>query len=208
MQDIPTIFTIIILLFSVVIHEVAHGYAALRFGDQTAKLAGRLTLNPIKHLDMMGSIILPLMLVVLKAPFLIGWAKPVPYNPNNLSDYKKGTLWVASAGILANLALTVLFSGVIRLILSTGNVALMPFVQISSAIVLINIVLAIFNLMPIPPLDGSKILFSLLPVNTARKIERFMTKYSLVLLLTFLFFIWELVTPLIFVLFRSLTGIF
>ena len=111
MQGISPIFYIIVLIMSVVIHEVAHGYAALKYGDTTAKYAGRLTLNPLKHLDLYGSVIIPLLLVITNAPFLIGWAKPVPYNPNNFrpEDRRAGTFWVASAGILANLALAVFF---------------------------------------------------------------------------------------------------
>jgi Zn-dependent protease len=190
---------------SVVIHEVAHGYAALYFGDKTAEYAGRLTLNPLKHLDPFGSVILPLLLVLTNAPFLIGWAKPVPYNPENLRDKKIGTLWVASAGILANLAIAIFFGLVIRISVATGFLSA-SFVSLASVVVLLNIVLAIFNLIPIPPLDGSKILFTLMG-NRGRKIEAIFSKYSLFILLFFIFFLWEFITPVIYFLFSLITGL-
>lgn len=190
---------------SVVIHEVAHGYAALYFGDKTAEYQGRLTLNPLKHLDPFGSVILPLILVLTNAPFLIGWAKPVPYNPNNLRDKFKGTLWVASAGILANLAIAVFFGLMIRLSLAFSILG-PAFVSLASVIVLLNVVLAIFNLVPIPPLDGSKILFTLLGKN-GRKVEALMEKYSLFFLLIFIFWLWNFVSPVIFWMFELITGV-
>lgn len=190
---------------SVVVHEVAHGYAALYFGDKTAEYAGRLTLNPLKHLDPFGSVILPLLLVISNAPFLIGWAKPVPYNPANLRDQKRGTLWVASAGILVNLAIAIFFGIIIRLSVATGILSA-SFVSLASVIVLLNIVLAIFNLIPIPPLDGSKILFTLLG-NSGRKIEALSTKYSLFILLFFIFFLWKFISPVVYSLFALITGL-
>ncbi|MCC7469802.1 MAG: site-2 protease family protein [Bacteroidetes bacterium] len=200
------IFYIAVLIMSVVIHEIAHGYAALSFGDQTAKYEGRLTLNPIKHLDLYGSIILPLLLVVTHAPFLVGWAKPVPYNPNNFrpEDRRKGNIWVASAGILANLSIAVFFGIIIRL---GGFLGLsQTVIDISSTIVFLNIVLAIFNLMPFPPLDGSKIIFGVLG-HKSIKIERFMEKYSIGFLIFFLFFLWRYITPAIYFVFKLMTGI-
>jgi len=205
MQDVGIIFYIVTLIMSVVIHEVAHGYAALYFGDKTAEYAGRLTLNPIKHLDIFGSVLLPLLLVLTKAPFLIGWAKPVPYNPGNFRNIKYGTLWVASAGVLANLSIALLFSLLIRASLAYGFLS-ETFISLASVIVLVNIVLAIFNLIPIPPLDGSKILFTLLPGN-AFSLVRAMEKYSIVIFLFFIFFLWKFVTPLIFKTFYLLTGL-
>jgi Zn-dependent protease len=205
MPDLNSIFYIIVLLMSVVVHEVAHGYAALYFGDKTAEYAGRLTLNPLKHLDPFGSVILPLLLVISNAPFLIGWAKPVPYNPANLRDQKKGVLWVASAGILVNLAIAIFFGLVIRISVATGILG-PSFVSLASVIVLLNIVLAIFNLIPIPPLDGSKILFTLLG-NSGRKIEALSTKYSLFILLFFIFFLWKFISPVVYSLFALITGL-
>src|SRR3989338_9716356 len=108
-----TIFYIAILIMSVVIHEVSHGFVAEKFGDHTARHAGRLTLNPIPHLDLFGSFILPFLLVISNASFVIGWAKPVPYNPENLNNRKWGTVAVASAGVLSNLLVAVIFSIII-----------------------------------------------------------------------------------------------
>jgi len=202
---VNSIFYVIILIMSVVVHEVAHGIVALWYGDQTAKMAGRLTMNPIKHLDLFGSVLLPLILVISQAPFLIGWAKPVPYNERNLSNKKWGTIAVASAGIIANILLAITFSIVIRVSVAFGF-ASESLMFIASAIVFMNIVLAIFNLMPVPPLDGSKILFALLPYKY-KNIEVFLDKYALIVLLLFIFFVWRLISPVIFLLFSLLTGI-
>ncbi|MFH1694468.1 MAG: site-2 protease family protein [Patescibacteria group bacterium] len=157
----PKVFGIIVLILSVVVHEVAHGVVALKLGDETAKNAGRLTLNPIPHLDPIGSIILPLFLIAANSSFLIGWAKPVPYNPLNLhKDYKYGPLKVALAGPATNLGLALIMGLVIRFFGTLlGPIAVMLLYQI----VFINVLLAVFNLMPIPPLDGSKILTLFLP---------------------------------------------
>jgi Zn-dependent protease len=207
MQEISPIFYIVVLIFSVIIHEVAHGYAALSYGDHTAEMQGRLTLNPIKHIDLYGSIILPLLFVVTHAPFMIGWAKPVPYNPDNFTPAKRriATLWVASAGILSNLAIAVFFSIIIRL---SNYVSFIPesIIPIASVIVILNIVLAIFNLVPIPPLDGSKILFSAIGYKSF-KLERRLGNYSLIILLFFVFFLWQFVSPVILWLFSIMTGL-
>lgn len=192
---------------SVVVHEVAHGYTAYLLGDNTARNSGRLTLNPIKHLDPFGSVILPLLLVLMQAGFVIGWAKPVPYNPANLRDEKKGTFFVSIAGILANLILAIVFGILIRFApLFIGVAFLGAFYKIASIIVLLNLVLALFNLIPIPPLDGSKVLFSFLPVKY-RYIENFLEKWGMFLLLFFIIFLWSYVSPLIFVIFRAITGV-
>ena len=149
------IFIIAILLMSIVIHEVSHGYAALWLGDPTAKLQGRLTLNPLKHLDMVGSIIVPFLAFFL-AGFVIGWAKPVPYNPYNFQKmHKYGDAIVAAAGPAVNIFLALIFSILIRI--SDPSIFTASFMDISAFVVIINIILAFFNLIPIPPLDGSKI---------------------------------------------------
>jgi len=155
------IFIILILLFSVVIHEVSHGYAALALGDQTAKDEGRLSLNPIVHLDPIGSFLVPLV-GFLSGGIIIGWAKPVPFNPYNLRNQRWGEALVAVAGPLSNIMIAVVFSIIIKLAESAGF-ATEPFLFAASYLVYINIILALFNLIPIPPLDGSKILFSVLP---------------------------------------------
>ena len=204
MQELDAIFYILILLMSVVIHEVAHGFAAEKLGDPTARIAGRLTLNPIKHLDPIGSVLIPLLLVISNTGFIFGWAKPVPYNPNNLRDKKWGTVFVASAGVLANLTLAVIFSVVIR-VLSISGIFSSSFVAVLGAVVLVNLVLFIFILIPIPPLDGSKILFALLPAKY-RNIEMFMERYALPILILFIVFLWKYVSPLLLWLFATLTG--
>ena len=171
-MDPIAIAQIFILIFSVVLHEMAHGYAANWLGDPTARLAGRLTANPIPHLDPMMSVILPGLLLVTGSPILFGAAKPVPYNPYNFNKFQKwGEALVAFAGPAANIALALIFAVLIRLadVLSLSQ----SFVQIAFTVVILNIFLAFFNLVPIPPLDGSKILPRLLPRGLAMQYERF-----------------------------------
>ena len=200
----PTfIFFIAILIMSIVIHEVAHGYAADILGDPTAKLAGRLTLNPIPHLDPMGSVLLPIILIVTNAGFLFGWAKPVPYNPYNLKKGKWGPAIVAVAGPLSNLFIAFVFGMVLRF---GGSLGLPDaFLAISIYIVFINILLAVFNMLPIPPLDGSKVLFSILPYKY-QHIEQTLERYGFIILLFVIFFAWGLIYPVIGFLFWLITG--
>ncbi len=156
------VFGLIILILSVILHEVAHGYMANYLGDPTARLQGRLTLNPLSHIDPVGSIILPALLVFSSSPFLIGYAKPVPYNPYNLKGKWAETL-VAAAGPGTNLLLAVIFAILIR----AGSVAMTAQMLTAFAtIVYINLLLALFNLIPIAPLDGSKVLSGLLGTRT------------------------------------------
>ena len=189
---------------SIVIHEVSHGFMAEYFGDNTARNAGRLTLNPIKHIDLFGSILLPAVLIFTHAGFLFGWAKPVPYNPNNLRDKKWGTIAVAGAGVLANFFIAIVFGLIIRL---TSSMALpSSFYFITSAIVIVNLALGIFNLVPIPPLDGSKILFSFLPESAFSFILAY-EQYSLILLLVFIVFFSDYLYPILAFLFHLTTGL-
>jgi Zn-dependent protease len=204
MDATNAIFYVIILVMSIVIHEVSHGFMAEYFGDDTARNAGRLTLNPIPHLDMFGSILLPAVLVLSHSPFLFGWAKPVPYNPNNLSNKKWGTIAVASAGVLANLLIAIIFGIIIRL--SSGIALQSNFYFITSVIVIVNLALAIFNLVPIPPLDGSKILFSFLPDRAFSFIIAY-EQYSLILLLVFIVFFSDYLFPILAFLFHMVTGL-
>jgi len=204
MNATNAIFYIAILIMSVVIHEVSHGFVAEYFGDKTARHAGRLTLNPFVHLDLFGSILLPALLVLSHSPFLFGWAKPVPYNPNNLSDKKWGTIAVASAGILANFFIAIIFGIIIRLTL--GFSLPEDFYSIISIIVVINLALGIFNLVPIPPLDGSKILFSFLPTSASAFILAY-EQYSLIILLVFIVFLADYLAPILGFLFHFLTGL-
>jgi Zn-dependent protease len=203
MDATNAIFYIAILIMSVVIHEVSHGFMAEYFGDKTARYAGRLTLNPLVHLDLFGSVLLPALLILSHLP-PFGWAKPVPYNPNNLSNRKWGTVAVAGAGVLSNFCIAVLFGAVIRF--SSGYTLPANFYFITSIIVIVNLALGIFNLVPIPPLDGSKILFSLSPYSF-RGVIAFLERYSLILLLVFIIFFAEYLSPLLAYLFYLLTGL-
>lgn len=205
MEAINLVFSIIILVMSVVIHEVSHGYAAYMLGDKTAAYQGRLTLNPLKHLDPLGSIIIPLLLVISHAGFVIGWAKPVPYNPYNLSNQKWGEAWVAFAGPLSNILIALVASVVIRFGIM-AQILSVSMVYFLSTVILINITLAIFNLVPIPPLDGSKILFMFLPIRFAN-VRTALERYGFVLSLIFIFFLWQYFFPLISIVFGALTGL-
>jgi len=187
MDIIITIFSLIVLLFSVIIHELAHGYVANSLGDPTAKYQGRLTLNPLKHLDPFGSVILPLFLFLTGSPVLVGWAKPVPINPYNFTDQKWGSLKVSIAGPATNIVLALFFGLLMRFIPTAFFVAMPGMLIIFSFIVHINIILALFNLVPIPPLDGSWILFRFIPYQY-ENIKRFLQQYGVFMLIFFIFF--------------------
>lgn len=189
---------------SVVIHETSHGYAALYLGDQTAKYAGRLTLNPFKHLDPVGSFLVPFLSYSLGG-FIIGWAKPVPYNPHNLRPGRWSEAAVAGAGPLSNIVLALVFAIFLRNIAAGGEIN-PALIEITTVIVFINILLAFFNLMPIPPLDGSKLLFALFP-QKFYEMREFFERHGLILLLIFVFFLWQFIFPLVALIFRLITGI-
>ena len=181
-QVFEFLLQITILIFSVVIHEVSHGAAAYAMGDSTAKDAGRLTLNPLKHLDPFGSVILPV-ITYLTGGFIFGWARPVPYNPYYLRNQKYGPALVGAAGPLSNVLVALVFGLIIRFLGPDLSLALSPaFLRIVVFIVFLNLVLAIFNLVPIPPLDGSKVLFALLPAR-AQNLQIFFEQYGILLLL-------------------------
>lgn len=161
--------SVVILLFSVIVHEVMHGLVALKFGDRTAQNAGRLTLNPIPHIDPIGTIILPALMFLTGLPGL-AWAKPVPVNPLNFKDIKTGEIMVSLAGVASNFGLALLGTAIFHINRSTINSPLLG--EVAQFTVLINILLGIFNLFPIPPLDGSKAVGALLPYNLAREYDR------------------------------------
>jgi len=204
------IFQLAILIFSVMIHEVSHGYMADYLGDPTARLAGRLTLNPMKHLDWFGSVFLPLTFYFLSGGnFIFGWAKPVPYNPLNLKNPRRDSALVAIAGPAANFALAIVFGLSIRLLGIFPDVYAESLAVSFSLIAYVNILLGVFNLIPIAPLDGSKVLYSLLPNNqSSREFILFMEQYGIFFLLVFVFFGFQLIVPVIEFIFHLLSGVY
>ena len=198
-QLISGIFIYIVIVLSATFHEYAHGFMAFQLGDDTAKRAGRLTLNPFAHLDMFGTVIVPI-LFILTAGSFVGWAKPVPYNPFNLSDKKFGSLKVAIAGPAANITIALIFGLSIRFAggLFINGIAL----ELVSFIVYVNIFLALFNLIPVPPLDGSKILFDLIPAST-----RVLEGVGFVGIFIALAFSFYVLSPIAYTVFKLITGV-
>ena len=205
------VFGLIILIFSIIIHEVMHGVVANSLGDPTARLAGRLTLNPIPHIDLFGSIIIPGLLVLTNAGILFGWAKPVPYNPYNLRGGKWGEGAVAFAGVGANFLLAIIFGLLIRF--GTGALPA-PFIELAAVVVIYNLMLGIFNLIPFPPLDGSKVLAALLPYHMSRsfidfgeRIASFGLAGLLIFFLVFGYLFFPILSNVVSFFFGLLTGI-
>ncbi|MEK7637943.1 MAG: site-2 protease family protein [Patescibacteria group bacterium] len=195
------VFPIVVLLYSVVLHELAHGLAARSLGDTTAERAGRLTLNPIPHLDLFGSVILPILTMSIGG-FMFGYAKPVPYDPSRLNDRLYGPAKVAVAGPAVNLMLAVLFGLSMRFLGPFLSPVLFDMIGL---IVRINLVLAVFNLIPIPPLDGHWLLMTFLPVRYhALKVALY--RYQWFLLAICIFFIFPALVPLLQAVFTLLTG--
>ncbi|MDP2934462.1 MAG: site-2 protease family protein [bacterium] len=205
MDPILILIQIAILLMSVVIHEVSHGLMANYLGDPTAKYAGRLSLNPLKHLDLWGSFLIPLFLLMFNSPFLFGYAKPVPYNPHNLKNKKWGPAMVAAAGPLSNLVIVLIFGLTLRFLPIGGSPYIDNLIKIFIYIVILNLVLAVFNAMPIPPLDGSKIISAVLPYRY-QSIIAGMEKYGMILVLFFVFFLFQFISPVILWLFKIIVG--
>ncbi len=201
--SIAIIVQIFIILYSIILHEVAHGAVAERLGDDTAKHAGRLTLNPIPHIDPIGTILLPL-ITFFGAGAIFGWARPVPYNPMRLRG-RYGELKVALAGPFTNFAIAFFFGALIRFH-SAAMFQLSPFtIEFLVFGVSINVFLALFNLIPIPPLDGSKVLFLLIDKRNYA-LRAFLEQYGLILLIAFLFFGSAVLHPLAVFFTRALIG--
>ena len=171
MPDFQTLLIWVIpVLLAITLHEAAHGWTASKFGDHTARMMGRVTLNPVKHIDPVGTIIVPLALLIMSTGFIFGWAKPVPINFNALRSPKSGMIWVALAGPGANLIMAIgwLFVAILTF---NNNIPIM--LKMAGAGIFINILLAVFNLLPIPPLDGSRILYHVIPDYWAYKLTQF-----------------------------------
>lgn len=197
-----TAFSVVVILYSVTIHEISHGLMANSLGDPTAKNLGRLSLNPIKHIDPFGSVVLPFILYITTG-FAFGYAKPVPYNPNNLVDRKYGPVKVAIAGPLSNICLALLFGIILRLV---PDSAISPLVfSLFAQIVTLNLVLAVFNMFPIPPLDGHWLLMTFLPPSM-NSFKLYIYRNSFLIFPIFLIIFMVFVSPFIFFLFKLITG--
>ncbi|MEO1917828.1 MAG: site-2 protease family protein [Candidatus Thioglobus sp.] len=200
MTDIQTLLIWVIpVLFAITVHETAHGWVASKLGDHTARMMGRLTLNPIKHIDPVGTILVPTLLYLSSAGFLFGWAKPVPINFSALRSPKKDMLWVALAGPGVNLLMAIGW----LIIVAIANTLNIPFlVLMGGAGIFVNLLLAIFNLLPIPPLDGGRVISSLLPGRLAYQYDQ-LEPYGLFILVGLLFLgvfqniIWPIVYSLL-----------
>jgi Zn-dependent protease len=208
---VMTVITIACLIMSIVMHEVAHGYMANWLGDPTARLADRLTLNPFRHLDPIGSVLVPGFLYLSNAGLLFGWAKPVPYNPYNLKSQRWGEALVAIAGPGTNIMLALIFALIVR----TGAGMGVPpaFLELSSYIVYINVLLACFNMIPIPPLDGSKVLAALLPYRLEMKyreltaaIESYGIMATFGFIFIFVYLLWKPFSEVVYAIYSFLLG--
>ena len=174
--------SIIPVLLAITVHEAAHGYAAKHFGDKTAYFLGRITLNPIKHIDPIGTVVIPGMLLLLSAPFLFGWAKPVPVNFSNLNNPKKDRMWVALAGPASNLVMAIIWAIILGLFKSSGASYALFVIGMAQVGIMINLVLMLLNLLPIPPLDGGRMAVSLLPSPWSYKLAS-LERYGMFILI-------------------------
>lgn len=205
-QIVPLPVKLVILLFAIVIHECAHAWMASRCGDNTARYAGRITLNPLPHIDPIGTIIFPLLLILSRSPFVIGWAKPVPINPYNFNDPRVDLARVGASGPLSNIGLAIISSFLVWIF------TYLPIGEIKNSLiiillfsVLINLLLAVFNLIPVPPLDGSQILSGLLPTHLAMRYET-IRPYGFIILFFLLLsgLLWTIILPVVQLLYNIL----
>ena len=184
MPDFQTLLIYIIpLLFAITLHEAAHGWVASKLGDHTARMMGRVTLDPTKHIDPIGTIAIPLVLLLSSSGFIFGWAKPVPINFNALRNGKNGMIWVALAGPVANIVMAVCWLFIMIIAINMNIAALIEMGRVG---ILVNCVLAVFNLLPIPPLDGSRVISALLPNRLAYQYNQ-LEQYGLYILLGLMF---------------------
>ena len=195
---------ILAFTIAITVHEASHGWLADKLGDKTARAMGRVTMNPLAHIDPIGTVVLPLLLILTRSPFIFGWAKPVPVNPYNLRNPRKDMLWIGLAGPMANMITAVVFALILRSgLITAGSISQIFVVQV----ILINLVLAVFNLIPIPPLDGYQILSGLLPREAAISYSR-IQPYGMWILIALLFLgvIGAIIGSVVGVLFRILVG--